>query len=104
LWRGGVEKGWNLVVAGWGGLGKGRFEITGLEYGFWNIGINGIGLERDELKWSEKTIVGVRIDVATEREIGWMGSKGRECGIMAMVVGGGGWATGSGVVAGVTAE
>jgi hypothetical protein len=32
-----------------------------------------------------------------------MGSMGRECGNMAMVAGGGG-ATGSGVVAGVTAE
>jgi hypothetical protein len=57
------------VVAGWGGLGKGRFEITGLEYVFWKIGINGIELERDELKSSGKTIVGAGIDVATERDI-----------------------------------
>jgi hypothetical protein len=71
---------------------------------FWKIGINGIELERDELKWSGKTIVGAGIDVATERDIGWMGSMGRECGNMAMVAGGGGGATGSGVVAGVTAE
>jgi hypothetical protein len=44
---------WNLIyklVAGWGGLGKGCFEITGLEYVFWKIGNNGIELETEELK------------------------------------------------------
>jgi hypothetical protein len=69
------------VVARWGGLGGGRFEMAGLEYVVWKLGnhgikLDGIKLGRDEHEGTEQMVVRAGVDAATERNIGCRGSIG----------------------------